>query len=366
MDILIVGGNFGYMPKSSSVVSKINDIFEYRDLRNISIDRLTCINGGDIVTDKLYFDNQLFIAHGLASQADLVIWMPNISNEAEKDYPAKKPGAILICSKVMREGYTRIDAISRIFKMHGNAVITIYKEDKIFRFELIDALGNIWYNGTEIIKLCWAIEDFVNFTQSAKRVQTRKRDYDFVFSDDNKNQIHELIDANKRLQEHIMTACGNRFFGNISTRCTKLFPSMRNGEICMFVSPRNVDKSSITPDMMVPYFEDDSYMGDRKPSVDSPAQVRLYQAMPNINYMIHGHAEIISPNIRTTDEYKLCGDINEVDEVLNTVNDNNATNFIVNLKNHGFLIGASDITCLNNLLNYIINQCDIKITNQDN
>jgi len=366
MNIAIVGGNFGSNAKSSSVISKINDAFEYRDLRNMSIDEVTCINGGDIINDKHIIDNKLIQAHFIASQADLVIWMPNISNEAEKDYPQKKTGAILICSKVMREGYTRVDAISRIFKMHGNAVIAIYKEDKIFRFELIDALGNIWYNGSEIIKLCYAIEDFVNFTQSAKRVQTRKRDYDFVLSNDNKIQLQGLIDANKKLQEYIMTSCGNRFFGNISTRCSKLFPSMRNGEVCMFVSPRNVDKSSITPDMMVPYFEDDSYMGERKPSVDSPTQVRLYQALPNINFMIHGHAVINGGSIvRTTNEYKLCGDINEVYEVLNTIHDVNDNNFIINLKNHGFLIGANNIESLNNVLEYIMNQCEVKITNQD-
>lgn len=38
----------------------------------------------------------------------------------------------------MREGYTDIDAINRIFKMHGNAVIAIYNESNIFRFKLID------------------------------------------------------------------------------------------------------------------------------------------------------------------------------------------------------------------------------------
>ena len=52
--------------------------------------------------------------------------MPNIDNEEEKQYPIKKKGSVLICSKVMREGYKPIDAISRIFKMQGNAVIAIY------------------------------------------------------------------------------------------------------------------------------------------------------------------------------------------------------------------------------------------------
>lgn len=357
MNISIIGGNFGNMPKSSSVVNKIADCFIWRDLRNMSIDDVNVVNGGNMEDDLNH-------ALNIASSGDLTIWMANIDNSEDKQYPDKKTGAILICSKVMRDGYTRIDAISRIFKMHGNAVIAIYKEANVFRFELIDALGNIWYNGSDIYGLCCGIEDFTNFTQSAKRVKTRKRDYDFVM-DDYAEQLSNLIESNKRLQSHVMTSCGNRFFGNISTRCSKLFPSMRAGEVCMFVSPRNVDKSSITPDMMVPYFEDDSYMGDRKPSVDSPAQVRLYKALPNINFMIHGHATFTGNNVLNTEEYKLCGDINEVDEILNVIKDHTCEAFIINLKNHGFLIGGNNILYLNGLIDYIKDNCTVKITNQD-
>jgi hypothetical protein len=130
MKTLIVGGNFGDAPKKSSIVDKISNKF----IESFNI------NGGKL--DDLPFK----------IDSDLIIWMPNISNETKKQYPFKSVGNVLIVSKVMREGYTRLDAVSRIFKMRGNAVIAIYKED-IFRFELIDALGNIWYNGSDIKNL---------------------------------------------------------------------------------------------------------------------------------------------------------------------------------------------------------------------
>jgi hypothetical protein len=98
---LIVGGNFGDEPKSSSVVTKIANQLEITEV----------INGGTL--DSLPHEMNM----------DLILWMPNITNESPKQYPKKGNGNVLICSKVMRDGYTVIDAVSRIFKMRGNAVI---------------------------------------------------------------------------------------------------------------------------------------------------------------------------------------------------------------------------------------------------
>ena len=88
---------------------------------------------------------------------------------------------------------------------------------------------------------------------------------------------------------------------------------MRDQEI-MYVSPRNVPKESIRPEDMIVYMSGDRYYGEHKPSVDSPTQIRLYHELPNINFMIHGHA--IIERAQTTKNYRLCGDIREVEEIL--------------------------------------------------
>lgn len=325
MKTLIVGGNFDSLDKKESgVINKIYNEFSGPG------QEITIINGG-LLSD---------LPKSVRGY-DLVLWMPNIKNEIEKQYPEKDQGSVLICSKVMRPEYTRADSLARIFKLHGNAVIEISKREGYFEFILCDALGNEWgKKSCEIKGLVSEILKFYIFTKSAVRVNTKK-------IDEIPNQdLDCLIKLNKRLQAHITKSWGARFFGNLSTRCSKLFPSMR-GEV-MLVSPRNIDKESIEPKDMVQYTSDDSYIGDRKPSVDSPIQIRLYQYFPNINFMIHGHA--IIEKAPTTENYRLCGDVREVNEIVNAVGDKDTVGFILNLKNHGFLIAADYIETLENIV----------------
>lgn len=338
MKTIIIGGNFGETPKASGIVNKLGNLIEGAEV----------LNGGTELPKNL--------------DADLILWMPNVSNEVEKQYPTKKTGSILICSKVMREGYRKIDAISRIFKMHGNAVIMIFKPGDKYVFGLLDALGNLWYSGDNLEGLVDGIKKFVEFTKSAVRVQTKKEDIPGVWGNGNLDSLKGLITANKKLQEYIQTSCGNRFFGNISTRCQKLFPSLRAGRDYMFVSPRNSNKESLEAEDMILYTDSDTYSGNNKPSVDSPAQMRIYKILPNINFMIHGHA--IIEGAKTTEEYRLCGDIREVDEVKKIIESKESKKFMINLKNHGFLLGANSLNTLNEIINEIIEKGNVKITNQ--
>ena len=342
MKTLLVGGNFGEAleKRESGILKKI-----YTEFKSPASE-VDIINGGELTNLPDSIEGY-----------DLILWMLNIDNAEAKHYPTKDPGAILICSKVMRPGYTRIDSLSRIFKIHGNAVIEIYKDDPAkVKFVFLDALGNEWYSGSDICGLTKQILSFYIFTKSSVRIQTTQIELPA------ENNLRELIEANKRVQSLVMSRCGDRFFDNLSTRCTKLFPSMRDSEI-MYVSPRNVPKNSIRPEDMIVYMSGDKYCGDRKPSVDSPTQIRLYEKLPKINYMIHGHA--IFEKATTTKNYRLCGDIREVQEVLEIVQPSNLW-FVINLKNHGFLIGASDLDDLSTIIENIESgkYGEIKITNQ--
>jgi hypothetical protein len=375
MRLLIVGGTFSNNPdeiKRSGVVRKMLEHIDNINAYTHCIEALMA-NSGTIETLEVLVDAPI------NEDADVTIWMPNITNEEPKHYPRKKQGSVLICSKVMREGYTRADSISRIFKMHGNAVIEIRKDEKtgMVSFTLVDALGNIWYDGNDIPSLMTSIMSFVAFTKAARRINTSRTAEDYIpvakYFEDNKANLEILLDTNRKLQHHIQTSCGNRFFGNVSTRCQKLFPSIRanlsheRGVAAtrnMFVSPRNSNKESLTPEDMVLYLTNsDSYCGENKPSVDSPAQARLYDKMNNINFMIHGHAEIHHPHASRTKHYKLCGDVNEVDEILKVVN-KDANSFIVNLLGHGFLIGARTGEELSTMVDKLIQEAEFKITNQ--
>lgn len=157
MKTLIVGGNFG-QAKTSKIIDEISKYISE------SSSEFEMLNGGEIGNLPKYLDS------------DLSLWMPNIENEEQKHYPIKKQGSVLICSKVMRNGYKDMDAVSRIFKMHGNAVIVIYKDKKPFVLRLIDALGNEWYNGSSLEELSRYIMLFYNWTKQAVRINTIQDD----------------------------------------------------------------------------------------------------------------------------------------------------------------------------------------------
>ena len=326
MKTIIVGGGWSENPKRSGVIEKLSNQFE----------DCNTYNGGILYNLQTRYDS------------DLIIWMPDISNEEVKHYPKKTTGNVLICSKVMREGYKKIDAVERIFRMNANAVIAITKNG-MFSFHLIDALGNTWYSGNSIEGLAIKIKELYDFTKAAIRVRTN-RDSRKVPMWKNNESIKEFIDLNTKLAERIQLACGERFFGNISTRCQKLFPSIRVAGI--LVSPRNSDKRYLTPEEMVLCYKKDDlnyYFGDKKPSVDSPIQMEIYGACPQINYMIHGHAFI--KDAPFTSDYYLCGDLREAEEVKSIIGKND--HGFLNLKNHGFLLYSKNLEDLRELIDHL-------------
>ena len=326
MHVILVGGNPAEK-KASRVLYKLASII--KDTVECQVD----IYNGELPED--------------ISNGDLVLWTPDIPNEQPKDYPVKGRGAVLICSKVMREGYTKVDAVSRIFKMQGNAVISIYKNDeKDFKFGLIDALGNTWAETKDLKLLCSEILALYSWTKGSIRVSIPQCEATMpVLTDYDENVLNLFVKLNKDLAYKVASQVGNRYFGNYSTRCTKLFPSMRDGNIIL-MSPRNVDKRTITTKDMVPIYAG-AYIGDRKPSVDAPVQLKIYEKVDWVNYLIHGHAFIMGTP--ATKHYYPCGDLREAPEVIGALRDGRHR---INLKNHGFLIAAENINELEDLIKW--------------
>ncbi|MCI9233395.1 MAG: class II aldolase/adducin family protein [Bacilli bacterium] len=134
-----------------------------------------------------------------------------------------------------------------------------------------------------------------------------------------------------------------RFLGNASFRCPKGFPSFRSDKY-IFVSKRNVNKEFISINEFVPVYMKHNeiyYCGNDKPSVDTPIQVRIYEKLPNINYMIHSHCYIKgAPFTKTA---LPCGAVEEVTEILNLINqyyNNDFTKdfYVINLTGHGSIM----------------------------
>ena len=155
--------------------------------------------------------------------------------------------------------------------------------------------------------------------------------------------VHTHANTFHRMVPHVPT---ERMLGNCSFipdkyRCTKGFPSVRIGNTVL-VSKRNVNKETLSLDDFVPVsLKDDTlyYYGDFKPSVDSPIQVRLYEALPNINRMIHSHCYIKDAPFTST--CVPCGGIEEVSEVLGLIDKTSnryQSIYKINLLGHGSII----------------------------
>ena len=325
MKILIVGGDFGTYPKSSSIITKLASYFE----------NTTVLNGGSV--------DEILNAASNCATYDLIIWMPNITNEIEKTYPKKGRGAVLFCSKVLRENRSEADAIARIFRMNGNGVLAISKEENLFLFKLIDALGNCWIKTSELNLLAEKMLELTAWTRASIRTATKTAEFEFPVYPE---ELEKLVELNKIVADNF-EAIGIRYFGNVSTRCMKMFPSIRLDSVYMMVSKRNSDKQRLSIDdfVKVRYQNDIEYIGTDKPSVDTAIQLNIYKNFPNINFIIHGHGYI--DNMPYTKRYFPCGDLREFEELRPLLHDNG----IVNLINHGFIIFANNIIQMELLVN---------------
>ena len=110
------------------------------------------------------------------------------------------------------------------------------------------------------------------------------------------------------------------------------------------MSRRNIDKRYIAKEGFVPTTLRDGsiyYWGEHKPSVDTPIQVRLYEALPNINFMLHSHVYL--EDAPFTKHAVPCGALEEVEEVLNLITDKNVEYFEINLIGHGCIVFANTV-----------------------
>ena len=310
------------------------------------ISHLKCegINGGNL--GELDLDFSMF---------DVLLWMPNIDNAEDKiisRIKAKNRTLLLISSKrCVETKYNEGDVVGRLLKTRSNLGIMIERDNERYNFKLIDALGNIFCNTSDIEELCQSIRSRVDFLSGLTRLpshwQGERREFSIGphFID----IVHSYGD---RFAGFINAVNINRFLGNAATRCSFGFPAQRTEDGRVFVSRRNVDKQGMTDEDFVEVrmghgHDGVLYWGDRKPSVDAPVQLRLFKHYRNVNYMIHGHVYV--KNAPITVNKIPCGALEEFDEIVALSPDVWSTNFAVNLRGHGCLVLAGELSFLESI-----------------
>ena len=345
--ILFVGGTWNLEGgKKSKLVDKFSSY----------LDNVTLYNGGD------YRELERIIE--TAKDYDTVIWWADVDNSLPKVRDVKEVNykTMLITSKRnVDHKYTFQDLLQRALHIKANLCVEFTKDNGVYGMRLFDPLGNVWYEGNNIEECSKALNNRVNYLKSVTRSNTTKTSEEInPLPEDTKEQLNsEFITlvreyANKFSEAIYETKDVKRFLGNASFRCPKGFPSFRDGKH-IYVSRRNVDKEYITLDQFVPVYLKDSkiyYLGDNKPSVDTPIQVRMYQILPNINYMIHSHCYIDKAPF--TEMPIPCGAIEEVEEIKKVIDyyyygDYNRDFYVINLVGHGSIMMAKVPGMLNNI-----------------
>ena len=338
--VLLVGGTWDDDGgKSSSMVNKFEKALKKQNLQ------VHAFNGG--------FYDDLVLLMELVGLYKYVIWWANVPNDKPKVRNVKdvNPRCMLITSKRNdNDKYTFSEIINRTLEVKANLSIIFSKENDVYRMQIIDPLGNLWYNGLDITECATKLKSRMTYLADITRQGCVKAEGNVDVPDESEffelvrhygDIFHDLIQPDKGV---------TRFLGNSSFRCQRGFPSFKkDGQI--FVSRRNVDKRYIDKDAFVPVKLEKGILyhyGDSKPSVDTPIQVKLYNLYPNINYMLHAHVYIDGAPF--TKNNVPCGGLEEIHEIIDVAGiDFNQDFYAINLIGHGCLVMANNVEQLKNL-----------------
>lgn len=349
--ILFVGGTFNNNGgRASGYVNKVLDQLAHY-LPNISV---TVWNGG------FYRSLKTLDVTGY----DVIFWWPNIPNSEEKllgRIKTENSTCVLVISKVNNQHKYNIATLcQRMLAVKANLLVEFDTEPERIIARILDPLANRWGVrqlrpgskeslmffedvGTLVYALVCRIQQLMKCTRVRSVQSTHPHPGHSSFEE---TRFLELVHKSaERFAEIIYGGMGiDRFVGNASFRCAKSMPSYRNGDH-IWVSARNIDKSHITLEDFVPArLADDGsveYWGDRKPSVDTPMQLRLYQLCPYINYMIHSHT-YVEEGLIVSGRPLPCGAIEEFDAIRSRLGPraDGLPHFAVNLPGHGSIVAG--------------------------
>lgn len=343
--------------QNSVVENSNNDIIKV--VKN-NYDNVDAYNGGD--TNQL----QEIIGNG---KYNLVFWFVNkiddnsILYNLKQNQPNQKI-ILILYENVGNELF--ILSLQKVFKIKINILI----QNKNGNIMAVDPLGNSWYDGDNIVNAIQASIDRVEFLNTITRESTVQADeqigslawyfnsFKQEFIQDN-NVTDEVVNEGELLSTvskyarvftretaHCDEDKVDDTLTNSAMRCIKGMPSFRKNNV-VFVSKRTVNNKYIQSDDFVPMIKKNGmlyYQGMAKPAVDSPIQIALYEHFPNINYILHSHCYI--DNAVFTSKNYPCGAIEEVDEILKTIEEHYGTfdgNFyMINLIGHGsYVLGKN-------------------------
>lgn len=376
-NILIVGGTWDdNIGKSSWFITQLHHAamgYCINVAKMFTADiNIDCHNGGNYERLQSILNS--------APNFDIVFWFANVSNDLPKvrDVKAVAPKVMLVTSKRNDNGkYEFQELVQRALASKSNLMFEFAKrEEGGYNIRVFDPLACQFYYGDDMKAAAAAAMERLTYLQSITRQSTAADNtsaelalawYFNSFQEQMSpsNETHDVPEESifiNIVRRHAETfhdlmkpASGvKRFLGNCAMkpappqvgRCSKGMPSFKHNDL-VFVSQRNVDKEFLDISHFVPVYMDEEtqqifYCGNNKPSVDTPIQLRLYKALPNIRYMLHSHC-YIKDAVFTTKSIP-CGAVEEVAEILSLIDQKYDSReepfYAINLKGHGSIVMA--------------------------
>lgn len=339
MNTLIIGGSFNDEGgKQSGYITKFTE--EYKKYCPTFL-----VNGGT-------FESLVNVLDSKNNIYDAILWFADVPNDKEKlvhNIKQQFPKIILATSKRnLDRKYKSQDLIERALRNKSNITLEFVSVDNGFGVSIHDPLGNCFlYEETDIAKV--AIETSKHMKRLGSFTRVGSISISDALSIPEENVFFEIIKKHAETFHSLINANTTRFLGNASFRCERGFPSFKKDNL-IYVSQRNVDKRFIGKDGFVTVNNREDlveYCGDKKPSVDTPIQIKLYNYYKNVSYMLHSHVYIKDAKI--TKHPVPCGAIEEFNEIIRLYPDKNTTDVAINLIGHGSLIMASTADFIENI-----------------
>lgn len=288
------------------------------------------------------------------SQYHIIYWFADVPNDKLKlvrNIKTLNPASILVTSKRnVPEKYSLTDLVYCALGNKSNLLLEITRPGEKYQGRILDPLGNVFLDYTTDFTsvgrtLSQRVKELASYSRLGSKSigelkEVPEEDKFFETIRHYGERFHELV--------HSHPQAANRFFGNASFRCERGFPSFRHDNL-IYVSQRNIDKRFVDKESFVPVrlklpLE---YYGEKKPSVDTPIQVLLYQYFENVRYMLHGHVYV--KNAPFTKEIIPCGALEEAEEIIKIFPSRQDNNFAINLNGHGSLVLVDEVEKLENI-----------------
>lgn len=338
MKTLFIGGDFDDRNGRSSKIAE--QIFKSMNLENADYR-----NGG-------HYNDLLKMSDRIARYG-LVFWLAKIP----EDKPSvsailkKRYNSFVLVSSIRNSDnkYEDLDLVSNALKIKSNLFVEFSEQAGRYYARIMDPLGNVFLDKNSDMGLVGKVLDkrskeLASYTRMNSECVGEK-----ISAEVNEQFLNLIKGYAEKFTNFVCPTQENkeRFMGNASFRCTSGFPSFKKDSL-IFVSRRNIDKKEISSDSfsaveldLEPFV---GFYGVKKPSVDTPIQLKLYQNYSNINFMLHSHAYIRDASF--TDRIIPCGAVEEAEDIIKIVDNKNVNYFAVNLRGHGSLFASSNLNDL--------------------